>query len=162
MNQSACATLDRVVTMTAFADHCDLCDLPRSQCVHGQPPPPTPIKATKSPPKPKPRARPSAQRDPAPDETVTRRWTPPDVFKPLILTVLERAGGTLDAEDLFLELEIVAEDRLLPGDSELTPGGELRWRYAARRARIALIEEGLLTKARPGVWQLSGPGEGRR
>ena len=33
--------------------------------------------------------------------------------------------------------------------------GELRWRYAARRARVALIDEGLMTKSRPGVWQLA-------
>jgi hypothetical protein len=45
---------------------------------------------------------------------------------------------------------------LLPGDREETPSGELRWRYAARRARMALIEEGLMTKGRPGVWQLAG------
>ncbi len=85
-----------------------------------------------------------------------RRWTPPEAFKPLILTVLEQAGGTMEADDVFLELELLARDRLLPGDSELTPEGELRWRLAARRARIALIEEGLLTKTRPGVWQVSG------
>jgi hypothetical protein len=91
---------------------------------------------------------------------VRRRWTPPEDFKPLILTVLEQAGGTLDADDVFLELEVLAQDRFLPGDSERTPEGELRWRYAARRARIALIDEGLLTKARPGVWQLAGPGNG--
>jgi hypothetical protein len=89
---------------------------------------------------------------------VTRRWTPPDVFKPLIITVLEQAGGRLEADELFLELEILAEDRLLPEDSETTPEGELRWRYAARRARVALIDEGLMTKTTPGVWQLAGPG----
>jgi hypothetical protein len=88
---------------------------------------------------------------------VSRRWTPPEVLKPLILTVLEQAGGELDAEELFLELEILAEDLLLPGDSETTPEGELRWRYAARRARVALIDEGLMTKAKPGVWQLARP-----
>jgi hypothetical protein len=93
---------------------------------------------------------------------VNRRWTPPEVFKPLILTVLEQAGGELDADDLFLELEILAEDRLLPGDSETTPEGELRWRYAARRARMALVEEGLMTRGRPGVWQLARPGLGGR
>jgi len=81
------------------------------------------------------------------------------VFKPQILDVLEQAGGELDADDLFLELEILAEDRLLPGDSETTPEGELRWRYAARRARLALIDEGLMTKAGPGVWQLARPGQ---
>lgn len=142
--------------MNASDDYCDLCDLPRSQCVHGQPLP-TPKKAVKSPPK--PRKRPTTRSAPsaAPGRTGTRRWTPPEVFKPLILTVLERAGGELDADELFLELEILAEDRLLPGDSETTPEGELRWRYAARRARMALIDEGLMTKAKPGVWQLARP-----
>ena len=84
-----------------------------------------------------------------------RRWTPPEVFKPLILEVLAQAGGELDNEDVFLELEILAEDRLLPADSETTPEGELRWRYAARRARASLIAEGLMTKGTPGVWQLA-------
>ncbi len=90
---------------------------------------------------------------------LTRRWTPPDAFKPLIITVLEQAGGELEADELFLELEILAEDRLLPEDSATTPEGELRWRYAARRARVALIDEGLMTKTRPGVWQLARPGQ---
>jgi hypothetical protein len=81
-------------------------------------------------------------------------------LKPLILTVLRQAGGELDADDFFLELEILAGDRLLPGDSESTPEGELRWRYAARRARVDLIAEGLMTKGKPGVWQLGEPGRG--
>jgi hypothetical protein len=139
--------------MDASADYCELCDLPRSQCVHGQPPPKAPEKAVVAPPK--ARKRPAPRRTAPPVEPVRRRWTPPEVFKPLILTVLGQAGGTLDADDLFAELEILAQDRLLPGDSELTPEGELRWRLAARRARMALIDEGLMTKARPGVWQLS-------
>jgi hypothetical protein len=92
---------------------------------------------------------------------MTRRWTPPEVFKPLILTVLEQAGGELEADEVFMELEILAEDRLLPGDNETTPEGELRWRYAARRARVALIAEGLMMKSQPGVWQLSRPRQGR-
>lgn len=86
---------------------------------------------------------------------MTRRWTTPEAFKPMILAVLSEAGGRLEAEDLFLELEILAEDRLLPGDRETTPEGELRWRYAARRARMTLIDEGLMTKNTPGVWELS-------
>jgi hypothetical protein len=140
--------------MNASDDYCELCDLPRSQCVHGQPPPP-PKKAVASPPK--PRKRPTAQKTSTtvPPKPVNRRWTPPEVFKPLILTVLEQAGGELEADELFLELEILAEGRLKPEDSETTPEGELRWRYAARRARVALIDEGLMTKTRPGVWQLA-------
>jgi hypothetical protein len=139
--------------MNASDDYCDFCDLPRSQCIHGRPPP-EPTAAVKAPTK--PRKRPTtASRAAVPAKPVTRRWTPPEVLKPLILTALEQAGGELEADELFLELEILAEDLLLPGDSETTPEGELRWQYAARRARIALIGEGLMTKGRPGVWQLA-------
>jgi hypothetical protein len=147
-----------MVPMTA-SDYCDLCDLPRSQCVHGMPPPPpapkktptqlskpaaSPRKRTTSPPRPSTTTRP-----------VVRRRTPPDAFKPLIVSVLQEAGGELEADELFLELEILTEDRLLPEDKETTPEGELRWQYAARRARVALIKEGLMKKGRPGMWQLA-------
>lgn len=142
--------------MSATDDYCDFCDLPRSQCMHGQPPPPPPPSPDRAKAAPAPRKRATTRRA-VPDKPLTRRWTQPEAFKPLILTVLQSAGGEMDAEELFLELEIVAEDRLLPGDTELTPEGELRWRYAARRARIALVEEGLMTKGRPGVWQLAKP-----
>jgi len=145
--------LARLVVMTA-SDYCELCDLPRSQCVHGQPAQ-MPETAVTAPPKPKKRPTTRVRTAGAPEKVVTRRWTPPEVFKPLILTVLERAGGELEADELFLELEILAEDRLRPEDSETTPEGELRWRYAARRARVALIDEGLMTKGKPGVWQLA-------
>lgn len=148
--------------MTAADDYCDFCDLPKSQCIHGQPPPPPPSAVVKSAPAPRRRAAgttgTSSRTAGAPPKPVNRRWTTPEAFKPLILAVLQEAGGELDAEELFLELEIAAEDQLKPGDHEKTPEGELRWRYAARRARIALVEEGLMTKGRPGVWQLTGSG----
>ncbi|MGA8993165.1 MAG: hypothetical protein WB441_02540 [Nocardioidaceae bacterium] len=145
--------------MTASDVHCDFCDLPLAHCVHGQPPPapkaaPAPVATPRA--KPRKRAAGPSRVPGAPVRPVTRRWTPPEVLKPLIIAVLTQAGGELDAEDLFLELEIAADDVLLPGDSERTPGGELRWQYAARRARLALVEEGLMSKGRPGVWQLSG------
>jgi hypothetical protein len=113
--------------MTASDDYCELFDLPRSQCIHGRPPP-TPKKAVA--PQPRPRKRPTTQgrSSATPGKPVTRRWTPPEAFKPLILTVLDQAGGVLAADEVFLELEILGEDRLLPGDSETTPEGELRWR----------------------------------
>jgi len=147
--------------MTAYDDYCELCDLPKSQCVHGQPPP---APKRTAPAQPKPRKRPATQARAtaaAPKKPTTLRWTPPEAFKPLIVSVLEDAGGELEADELFLELEIVAADRLRPADSETTPGGELRWQYAARRARVALIDEGLMTKTRPGVWQLARPGDHR-
>ena len=72
--------------------------------------------------------------------------------------MLQGAGGELDSEDFFLELEISVEERLLAGDRDKTPEGELRWQYAARRARQALINEGLMAKGRPGVWELTPAG----
>ena len=136
-------------------DYCELCYLPKSQCVHGMPaPPPAPAKT-----KPAPRPRKKATTPSSPTTTrsvASRRWTPPEVFKPTIVTVLQEAGGALDADQLFEELEAVVRDHLKPADLERTPEGELRWRYAARRARVALIDEGLMTKDRPGVWQLAG------
>ena len=136
------------------SDYCALCDLPKSQCVHGRPPPAPPEPVTRT----APRARPGRAAKPrtpgAAAAPVTRRWTPPEAFKPLIVAVLEDAGGELETDELFLELEIAAEERLLPGDRETTPEGELRWRFAARRARQALINEGVMTRGGPGVWQL--------
>ena len=144
--------------MDARDDYCELCDLPKSQCFHGQPPPPPPAAKTTPAPKPRTRAPAKPRAASAPPKQVTLRWTPPEVFKPLIVDALERAGGELEADELFVELESLAEDRLRPADLETTPEGELRWRYAARRARVALIGEGLMTRTTPGIWQLARPG----
>lgn len=143
--------------MSAHDAYCDFCDLPLAQCVHGQPPAPKP--AVKAAPKPRKRA---AAKSPTPakvEKPVTRRWTPPEALKPPIIAVLQEAGGELEADEVFLELEILLEDRLLAGDRETTPEGEPRWQYAARRARVALINEGLMTKGIPGVWKLAGSGD---
>jgi hypothetical protein len=142
--------------MTAPDDYCELCDLPRSQCVHGMPPPP-PKPAVAAAPKPARRATSRPRAAGAPAKPVSR-WTTPEALKPLVLSVLREAGGELEAEELFLELEIAADDSLLPGDREKTPSGELRWQYAARRARMALIDEGLMTKGVPGLWTLTSTG----
>jgi hypothetical protein len=139
--------------MNTSDDYCDFCDLPRAQCIHGLPPP-APV-TTAPPPKPRKRPAAAAASPSAPKKPATLRWTPPEVFKPLILEVLENAGGELEADELFRELETVAADRLRPADSETTPEGEKRWQFAARRARVALIDEGRMRKSRPGVWQLA-------
>ena len=85
----------------------------------------------------------------------TRRWTPPEMFAPVIEAVLEEAGGSLAAEDVFTELEARIGDQLRPGDRETTPEGELRWQFAARRARQALVREGRMVKGQAGVWELA-------
>jgi hypothetical protein len=135
-------------------DYCDLCDLPKSQCIHGQPPPPpTPARTARQQPASRPRTAPRKAQPPA--RSAPRRWTPPEAFTATILAVLHDAGGELDADDLFVALEARMQERLTAADRETTPEGELRWRYAARRARQALIADGLMTKGRPGVWALS-------
>jgi len=139
--------------MSTTDDYCELCDLPKSQCIHGLPPPEPKKAAVKAPSRPR---KPPASRAPAaPKPVVTRRWTPPEAFKPLILTVLEEAGGELEADEVYQQLASVAGDQLRAADHETTPEGELRWQYAARRARVDLIKEGRMTKGRPGVWQLA-------
>ena len=156
-------------------DYCELCDLPKSTCIHGNPPappPPPPPRAARV------KATPVVRRSTAtgsasrastsaagsgsrsvaaaaPARRVPRKWTPPEVFAPVILQVLEDAGGELDQEELFRRLEERVSERLTEADRGTTPEGELRWRYAARRARQALITEGQMTKGRPGVWALA-------
>lgn len=140
--------------MSASADYCDLCDLPRSQCPHGRPPTPVaePVAA-------KPAPRSAVRRVPgAPIKRVQRRWTPADALEPHIIAVLRDAGGELDTDDVMRALETRLAGQLLPGDEETTPEGELRWRYAARKARQSLARQGLMATGRPGVWQLTDAG----
>lgn len=146
----------------ADGDYCELCDLPLSQCVHGRPEPTPPPK-----PEPVPRASrvrttrvPGTKVSAAPvRSTAPRKWTAPEEFRPVILATLQDAGGELDTDDVFERLEERLEERLRPGDREKNPQGELRWRAAARKARRALMDEGLLAEAGVGVWRLTDLGQ---
>jgi hypothetical protein len=137
-------------------DYCDLCDLPRSTCIHGNPPPPPPPAASRAS---TPRATPVTRRKvasaAAPARAVPRKWTPPDAFRLDILEVLREHGGRLEQDELFAALEAAMGERLTTADRDTTPEGELRWRYAARRARQALLAEGVMTKGQPGIWALA-------
>lgn len=135
-------------------DYCDLCELPMSTCVHGMPPAPPPAPA----PARAPRARATTVRKPATTATARsapRKWTPPEAFGPGILATLGDAGGELEQEELFVRLEELMAERLTAADRETTPEGELRWRYAARKARQTLITEGVMAKGKPGIWALA-------
>ncbi|WP_395692191.1 hypothetical protein [Nocardioides sp.] len=138
-------------------DYCDLCDLPRSTCIHGNPPAPPPPRATARTSTPRAPRAPRASRPAAPaapTRQVARKWTPPDAFKAAIVAVLTEAGGELEQDELFRRLEERMGERLTAADHDPTPEGELRWRYAARRARQALVADGEMTKGRPGIWSL--------
>lgn len=138
-------------------DYCELCDLPLSQCVHGQPPPPPPEK--KAPVK---KAAPRATRARATGTSVAKappRRTPQREFRSYILAALQESGGRAEVEDVMAELARRMETVLRPADHETVNQGELRWRYAARLERKAMLDEGLILPPRqPGVWELTDLG----
>lgn len=146
-------------------DYCELCDLPRSTCIHGRPPapPPPPAPRATTPRKPRTTSRTATRASSStattpPVRRAPRRWTPPEELRPHIVGVLRDAGGELDADAVFDRLAGRLEGVLIEGDHGTTPEGEPRWRYAARRARQGLIAEGVMVKGRPGVWELSESG----
>ncbi|WP_162602370.1 hypothetical protein [Nocardioides daejeonensis] len=144
-------------------DYCELCDLPLSQCPHGRPAPaPAPPPAKKAPaPRtrtPKEPATPRARKSPEPPvrtSAAVRKWTPSDQLEPVIIQILEQAGGELDNDGALAAIEERLGEHFRSGDRDRTPTGELRWQLAARKARQSLIRQGLMTKERPGIWTLS-------
>lgn len=148
-------------------DYCDLCDLPRSTCVHGMPPPPpTPPKSRPKIPKASPvrtrRATPSAGPGTRAAATprAARRWTAPEELAPLIVGLLTARGGSAERDEVFADLASQLEGNFRDGDLDLTPEGEPRWQYAARRARQNLIKDGVLSSGAPGAWELVSPSHG--
>ncbi|WP_182525878.1 hypothetical protein [Nocardioides dongkuii] len=146
-----------------------MCELPFSQCVHGRPEPVPPPKPPPAPRTSRAKATPRVKVQPrvpgtpatraAPvRSTAPRKWTSPEELRPHVLATLQEAGGELDVDDVFTRLEERVGDLLRPGDHESNPQGELRWRAAARKARKALMDEGYLTAAAPGVWRLTESG----
>lgn len=144
--------------MSASDDYCERCDLPLSQCVHGMPAPAAPAEPVKVPTAARKRVPGTRAATETTTRPVSRRWTPPEVLSPAIIELLREAGGELRGEDVLEQLGELLADRLRPGDEELTPGGELRWHYAARRARQALIAEGVMVSGAPGMWTLADRG----
>ena len=140
-------------------DYCDLCDLPLSTCIHGMPaPPPAPVAA------PKARApRATATRKPSVRTTTTskpspvRKRTEQEAFRPYIVQLLKDEGALETAEVMELLDERMAEV-LLERDRQKAPTGEVRWHTAARAERKAMMDEGLIVPAQPGIWQLTDRG----
>jgi hypothetical protein len=134
-------------------DYCELCDLPLSQCVHGRPEPkPAPVEPKATP----VRTRSTTARVPGTPvkKSAPRRWTSPDELKAPIVALLQEHGGELDADDVFPTLDERLGEALRPGDREPSPTGEPRWQLAARKARRALQDEGVIEPGTPGVWRL--------
>ena len=141
-------------------EYCDLCDLPLATCVHGMPaPPPRPAPAPRAP-------RASTPRTSTPRATATRTTTPSrapsrvtdqSAFRPHIVRIL-KLEGSLETEDMLLELEMAMEDELRERDRQPTPTGEVRWHQSARSERKAMIDAGLMAGGKPGVWELTEAG----
>jgi hypothetical protein len=139
-------------------EYCDLCDLPLSTCVHGMPkplpPPPPPPRA--------PRTRTSTPRASA-ARTSSAPARPPSkvsdqtAFRPHIVRIL-RLEGSLETEDMLLELEMAMDEELRERDRQPTPTGELRWHATARMERKSMIDAGLMAGGKPGIWELTDAG----
>jgi hypothetical protein len=136
-------------------EYCDLCDLPLSTCIHGMPkPPPKPAPSARS-----PRTtttRPSAVRTAAAPRPASK-VTDQTAFRPHIVRIL-KLEGSLETEDMLLELEMAMEDELRERDRQPTPTGEVRWHQSARMERKAMIDAGLMAGGKPGVWELTEAG----
>ncbi|MSZ76058.1 MAG: hypothetical protein F2667_03000, partial [Actinobacteria bacterium] len=129
-------------------DYCDLCDLPFSTCVHGNPPAPPPVAAPKATPVTR-RRTPGAKAVKAAEPARPRLSTQPEDFKPWVVKLLQESGGRAEVDTLMEELGTRAASILLPRDLEHGPQGELRWRTAARKARVALQDDGVLIAPQP-------------
>jgi hypothetical protein len=141
-------------------EYCELCDLPLSTCVHGMPKPPPEPPAS-------PRTPRATTRTSTPRASTARTSSAParppskvsdaSAFRPHIIRIL-RTEGSLETEDMMLELAMAMEDELRERDNQPTPTGELRWHATARAERKALIDEGLMAGGKPGVWELTETG----
>jgi hypothetical protein len=142
-------------------EYCDLCDLPLATCVHGMPKPaPTPAPSPRTP-------RAATSRTSAPRAAGVRTTTTPSrapsrvtdqsAFRPHIVRIL-KLEGSLETEDMLLELEMAMEDELRERDRQPTPTGEIRWHQSARSERKAMIDAGLMAGGKPGIWELTEAG----
>jgi hypothetical protein len=78
-------------------------------------------------------------------------------FRPHIVRIL-KLEGSLETEDMLLELEMAMEDELRERDRQPTPTGEIRWHQSARMERKAMIDAGLMAGGKPGIWELTEAG----
>lgn len=150
---------------SATEDYCEHCDLALSMCVHGRPAPvepPTPPRAAR---KSTPTAARSAASTSRAKAGLTVRHTgqaartPQRDFRAPILAVLLEHDGRHEVDPLLVEVERRMQPVLRSGDYDAVNGGEIRWRYAARWERKAMVDEGLLkSPSEPGIWELTTRG----
>jgi Mrr restriction endonuclease-like protein len=99
-----------------------------------------------------------------PDKRFGSRATPGSILPEReywlpILRILDRAGGSAQANDVIDALGPHMEHRLRPADYEVLRMGEVRWRNRARFARLRMKERGLLSdKSSRGIWELTEAG----
>ena len=139
-------------------EYCDLCDLPLNTCIHGMPkPPPQPVASPRAPRTRTATSRASAVRTTTAAARPPSRVTHQTAFRPHIVRIL-KLEGSLETEDMLLELEMAMEDELRERDRQPTPTGEIRWHQSARSERKAMIDAGLMAGGKPGIWELTEAG----
>ncbi len=83
--------------------------------------------------------------------------TDQQAFRPHILRLLQ-AEGALETTAVMEMLEAQMADVLLERDRQKAASGEPRWQTAARAERKALMDEGFIVPAQPGIWELTEAG----
>jgi hypothetical protein len=83
--------------------------------------------------------------------------TEQEAFRPHIVRLLQDEGALETAEVMELLADRMA-DVLLDRDKQKSPTGEVRWQTVARAERKAMMDEGLIVAAQPGIWQLTDRG----
>lgn len=86
-----------------------------------------------------------------------RKRTEQETFRPYIVRLLQDEGA-LETAEVMAHLEERMADVLLERDRQKAPTGEVRWHTVARAERKAMMDEGLIVPAQPGVWQLTDRG----
>jgi Mrr N-terminal domain len=100
----------------------------------------------------RPRQRRSRRASPGSILPEREYWVP-------ILSILDRAGGAMPANDVIEEVGRRLHDRLSRRDFEELHMGEVRWRNRTRFARLRMKERGLLNEAAPrGLWEMTDAG----
>ena len=80
-----------------------------------------------------------------------------EAFRPFIVQLL-KDGRALETAEVMALLEEQMAEVLLERDRQKAPTGEIRWHTVARAERKAMIDEGLIVPAQPGIWQLTDRG----
>jgi hypothetical protein len=91
--------------------------------------------------------------------TLPRPILPERDYWPIILAILEQAGGTAQVADVIDEVGQRLDPHLKPADFQRLRTGEIRWQNRARFARLRMKKLGLVSDSSArGIWEITEAG----